>query len=146
MRKARNYWQETCAVLAIVAGLVITGCCWADTFQWPPNTIPTPTDFQCNAGTGNCKGWSTQCQVKGTSTIDKSYFSCGSTIWNSLQVVNFKAYGYCDSGSGSCTKWGTYWCLNFDVFGDNACSPSMYKCSITLALANLCDPNNPTGQ
>jgi hypothetical protein len=146
MRKARNYWEESCAVVAILFGLALTGMSWAEKSQWQTNANPTPTDFQCNAGTGNCKGWTSQCISKATGGLDASYFTCGNSIWNSLHVTQARAYGSCNSGSGSCTEWGTYWCLDYDVFSDGACSANNYQCSIMLALANLCDPNNPTGQ
>lgn len=144
MRKARNYWQEMCAVLAILVGLVLTGVSWADEVKWPANVGPTNTLYQCNTQTGNCWGWSENCIPKGTPGIDSMYFSCGNTLWLSLEVVVVKQWGKCNDGVGLCTQWSQYWCLIYNVYKDSSCS--INACYWYGWAGPLCDPEDPNGE
>lgn len=152
MRKARNYWEETCAVLAIVVGLGLTGLGGADTFQWPGSTGPTPTSYKCNASTSlwDCTGnfGNTSCVTKGTfgnPGSNTTLYECGDTVWNSVKATHIRQYGLCNTGTGSCTEWDKYWCVAWEVYKDNYCSSDQYACGYYGSGSAFCDPNNPGG-
>ncbi len=143
MRKARKHWQESCAVLAILVGLVLTGVSWAD-FAWPPNAYPFPTSSLCNSQTGDCYGWGNNCINKGDARTDNEDYTCANTVWNSLKMNRAKAWGLCNTGSGSCTAWGIYYCVYWYIYQNPNCDT--YACDQINYNTLLCDPNNPTGQ
>lgn len=150
MRKARNYWKETCAILAMLVGLGLAGMSWGNgPYVWPANQGGTQTTYKCNSSTSlwDCTNNFMQgvgCVKKGSPGKpgnNNSLYECGNTIWNSVQVTQIRQYGQCNSGSGSCTEWTQYWCVAWNVYEDNACST--LACSPQGWGSNFCDPNNP---
>lgn len=123
MRKARTYWQETCAVLAILVGLGLAGVSWADQVSWNTNVGPHDTEVQCVASRRLvCNNWSLGCVESGTSGYAIGNFSCGNTIWNSLQITALRAFGTCSAGSGQCRYWDEYWCLQWNIYRNSDCT------------------------
>jgi hypothetical protein len=150
MRKARNYWEEICAILAILVGLGLTSMSWADTFQWKSSENPNYTNNLCNTSTSSwdCTGnFMTKSCVKkgspGNPGANTDLYICGNTVWNGVQATQIRQYGRCNVSGGSCTEWGLYYCVAWNVYKDNICSSNQLACNWQGAGPGFCDPNNP---
>jgi hypothetical protein len=150
MRTVKNDAWTVTAILAIIGGLGIAAASWGDghggtSYVYPPSVGPTSTTALCYAQAGMCGDWDGNCHNRGDLGYTDSLFTCGNTVWLSLQEDDFRSWGLCQGSTGTCTKWQQFFCLHYNVYKD-ACgiSPASLACDWFYWVGGLCDPNAPS--
>lgn len=130
------------ALLCVILGvLLVASTCWADD-PWPD-----PVDASMNGSI--CSIWANYCfpgpcqarRSPDPPTWPDSYYTCGSTLWNSLNRVQERPNGTCQGSGMSCTYYAEYACARVGVYGaSNNCVPAELKCKWWVVALNSCPP------
>ena len=120
MRSARSGWQHACCFLVILSGLFWTATCLG-LDPWPDNVGPhdsTPAgSWVCIvpvSDNGVC--WPGTCDTRPADGSQNSTYTCGTTVWNYQQRLQYRQYGECGSGSTNCTYYDKYYCAQHAVY------------------------------
>jgi len=140
MSGLRIRWQDTCAILAIMAGLLFAATCLADD-PWPPSVGPhTDKEGPCNLQPNDCFS-DGLCHDK-HSGDDPYLWTCPDGFaYFSYQRNQQRTFGYCYNTSGSCTYYDKYYCAENTVYKNAGCgNNNPVKCKYFVAQLGACGP------